>query len=214
MQADLEKAKVSTNLERGKKLNSIDAKKDIQRRSQDWSETRPEWGLARNAAFIVAPRSLTKNVNLDGRCFLHSYDWAQDAEGSLLETILTAPMVVAQWINTQYLFSTLDNVAYGSGSKITHNVIGKLGIMQGNGSDLMHGLPLQSVMSNDISAYHQPQRLITVILAPKALVSKIIERQAILKTLFFNEWVHLTLIEPHDGQAYKLNQKGHWILTN
>lgn len=214
LQADLEKAKVSTNLERGKKLNSIDAKKDIQRRSQDWSETRPEWGLARNAAFIVAPRSLTKNVNLDGRCFLHSYDWAQDAEGSLLETILTAPMVVAQWINTQYLFSTLDNVAYGSGSKITHNVIGKLGIMQGNGSDLMHGLPLQSVMSNDISAYHQPQRLITVILAPKALVSKIIERQAILKTLFFNEWVHLTLIEPHDGQAYKLNQKGHWILTN
>ncbi|MCW8408878.1 DUF2309 domain-containing protein [Legionella sp. PATHC035] len=211
--ADLEEAKSSNNLERGRKLNSKHAEQDILRRSQDWSETRPEWGLARNAAFIVAPRSLTKNINLDGRCFLHSYDWEQDPEGSFLETILTAPMVVAQWINTQYLFSTLDNVAYGSGSKITHNVTGKMGIMQGNGSDLMHGLPLQSVMRSDETPYHQPQRLLTVVHAPKALVSSIIERQAILKTLFFNEWVHLIIIEPSDGQAYKLNQNGSWILA-
>ncbi|WP_131794925.1 DUF2309 domain-containing protein [Fluoribacter gormanii] len=211
---DLEEAKFSNNFERGRKLNSIDAAKDIQRRSQDWSETRPEWGLARNAAFIVAPRTLTKNINLDGRCFLHSYNWEQDPEGSFLETILTAPMVVAQWINTQYLFSTLDNVAYGSGSKITHNVTGKIGIMQGNGSDLMHGLPLQSVMSSDERPYHQPQRLLTVVYAPKALVSNIIERQAVLKTLFFNEWVHLVIIEPSSGLAYKLNQTGNWILAN
>lgn len=211
---DLEEVKSSNNLERGHKLNSLHAEKDIQRRSQDWSETRPEWGLARNAAFIVAPRTLTKNINLDGRCFLHSYDWEQDPEGRFLETILTAPMVVAQWINTQYLFSTLDNVAYGSGSKITHNVTGKIGIMQGNGSDLMHGLPLQSVMRSDEIPYHQPQRLLTVVYAPQALLSNIIERQAILKTLFFNEWVHLVIIEPSDGRAYKLNQKGSWILAH
>ncbi|QMT61665.1 DUF2309 domain-containing protein [Legionella sp. PC997] len=211
---DLEKAKSSNNSERGRKLNSKHAEKDITRRSQDWSETRPEWGLARNAAFIVAPRSLTKNINLDGRCFLHSYDWEQDTEGSFLEAILTAPMVVAQWINTQYLFSTLDNVAYGSGSKITHNVTGKMGILQGNGSDLMHGLPLQSVMSRDETPYHQPQRLLTVVYAPQARVANIIARQAILKTLFFNEWVHLIIIEPSDGQAYKLNQDGNWILAH
>ena len=214
LRVDLEEAKSSNNLERGRKLNSTHAEQDIQRRSQDWSETRPEWGLARNAAFIVAPRSLTKNINLDGRCFLHSYDWKEDHEGSFLETILTAPMVVAQWINTQYLFSTLDNVAYGSGSKITHNVTGKMGIMQGNGSDLMHGLPLQSVMCSDETLYHQPQRLLAVVYAPQALVSKIIERQAILKKLFFNEWVHLIIIEPSDGRAYKLNQKGNWILAH
>ncbi|ARB90714.1 DUF2309 domain-containing protein [Legionella longbeachae] len=211
---DLDEAKSSNNSERGRKLNSVHPEQDIQRRSQDWSETRPEWGLARNAAFIVAPRSLTKNINLDGRCFLHSYDWKQDPEGSFLETILTAPMVVAQWINTQYLFSTIDNVAYGSGSKITHNVTGKMGIMQGNGSDLMHGLPLQSVMSSDETSYHQPQRLLTVVYAPQALISNIIERQAILKTLFFNEWVHLIIIEPNNGQAYKLNQNGNWILAH
>lgn len=210
---DLEQAKLINNLERGKKLNSMDALKDIKRRSEDWSETRPEWGLARNAAFIVAPRSLTKNINLDGRCFLHSYDWEHDAEGDLLETILTAPMVVAQWINTQYLFSTIDNVAFGSGSKITHNVTGKIGVMQGNGSDLMHGLSLQSVMNTDSCTYHQPQRLLTVVYAPRKLVYSIIEKQAILKMLFFNEWVHLVVIEPNEQLAYKLNKTGDWILA-
>ncbi|MCY7356998.1 MAG: DUF2309 domain-containing protein, partial [Rudanella sp.] len=138
-----------------KEHDSVGATK---RRSSDWAEARPEWGLARNAAFIVGPRWLTQALDLEGRCFLHSYDWQADHSQSHLETILTAPMVVAQWINTQYLFSTLDPVAYGSGSKITHNVAGMLGVMQGNASDLMHGLPVQSVSSTDDQAYHTPQR--------------------------------------------------------
>ncbi|STX81193.1 putative transmembrane protein [Legionella busanensis] len=179
-------------------------------RSSDWAEVRPEWGLARNAAFIVGPRQLTKPINLDGRCFLHSYDWTQDKEGSALETILTAPMVVAEWINTQYLFSTLDNVLYGSGSKITQNVTGLLGMMQGNGSDLMHGLPLQSVKSTDEEAYHEPQRLLTVVYAPRTRVSAIIARQDSLKTLFFNGWVNLVVIEPAEEVAYQLDREGHW----
>ena len=122
-------------------------------------------------------------------------------------------MVVAQWINTQYLFSTIDNIAYGSGSKITHNVTGKIGVMQGNGSDLMHGLPLQSVMSTDELPYHQPQRLLTLVYAPRDLVFSIIEKQAILKTLFFNEWVHLVVIEPSNHLPFKLNKTGDWILA-
>ena len=119
-------------------------------------------------------------------------------------------MVVAEWINTQYLFSTLDNVSYGSGSKITHNVTGQLGIMQGNGSDLMHGLPLQSVNSSDEDSYHEPQRLLTVVYAPRAIVDAIIARQDILKTLFFNGWVTLVVIEPTEEVAYQLDREGHW----
>jgi uncharacterized protein len=134
----------------------------------------------------------------------------QDEDGSLLETILTAPMVVAEWINTQYLFSTIDNVNYGSGSKITHNVTGLMGIMQGNGSDLMHGLPLQSVHSSDEESYHVPQRLLTVVYAPRAKVDALIEGQDILKTLFFNGWVHLIVIEPEENIAYQLDREGHW----
>lgn len=211
---NLESARLAANKKRAPKLGSTNPEKDITHRSQDWSETRPEWGLARNAAFIVAPRTMTQAIDLDGRCFLHSYRWEQDTDGSLLEIILTAPMVVAEWINTQYLFSTVDNVAFGSGSKITHNVTGTMGVMQGNGSDLMHGLPLQSVMSDDQNAYHEPQRLLTVVHAPKDRVHAIIEKQTVLKTLFFNEWVHLVVIDPTDEQAWQLSTSGEWVLFN
>lgn len=185
----------------------------IKKRSQDWSQTRPEWGLARNAAFIIGPRRLTKSIDLQGRCFLHSYEWNQDENSTALETIMTAPMVVAQWINTQYLFSTIDNISYGSGSKITHNLTSKIGVMQGNASDLMHGLPLQSVMKTDETLYHEPQRLLTVIYAPRQKIDPIIQRQDILKTLFFNGWVRLIAIEP-ELQAYELDKQGQWHLIS
>ena len=199
LQENLVKAKAKNAASRARHFNASGQTQPVEetaRRSQDWSEVRPEWGLARNAAFIIGPRKLTQALDLEGRCFLHSYEWAKDEQLTSLETILTAPMVVAEWINTQYLFSTIDNVGYGSGSKVTHNVTGKIGVMQGNSSDLMHGLPLQSVKSTDDINYHQPQRLLTVIYAPRENVSTIINRQEILKTLFFNKWVHLMVIEP------------------
>jgi len=46
-------------------------------------------------------------------------------------------MVVTQWINTQYYFATVDNAVYGSGSKVTHNPVGNVGVYQGNDGDLM-----------------------------------------------------------------------------
>lgn len=192
--------------------NSPDPARETLRRSNDWAEVRPEWGLARNAAFVVGPRQLTEKLDLEGRCFLHSYNWEQDTNHTHLETILTAPMVVAQWINTQYLFSTLDPVAYGSGSKVTHNVTGKLGIMQGNASDLMHGLPLQSVKRSDTETYHEPQRLCTVVMAPRTRVDLLVARQPVLQKLFFNEWVTLVALDPTDKQAYRLTPAGDWAL--
>lgn len=195
----------NTNKNRIKKYIS-----HIKTRSNDWAQTRPEWGLARNASFIVAPRKLTKLINLEGRAFLHSYNWQEDKEGALLTTILTAPMVVAQWINCQYLFSSLDNIAYGSGSKITHNISGKIGIMQGNGSDLMHGLPLQSLFRSDTNRYHEPQRLITIVYAPRTLINKIINVQPVLQKLFGNGWVMLVCIQPDENKIYYLKRDLTW----
>lgn len=43
-------------------------------RSKDWSQTRPEWGLAGCSAFVVAPRERTIGIDLEGKSFLHSYD--------------------------------------------------------------------------------------------------------------------------------------------
>ena len=182
-------------------------------RSRDWAQVRPEWGLARNAAFIVGPREMTRDIDLEGRCFLHSYDWSSDTTGKYLTTILTAPMVVAQWINSQYLFSTVDNAAYGAGSKVTQNVTGKIGVMQGNASDLMHGLPLQSVNSSDDTPYHEPLRLLTVVYAPRASVDSIIRNQEVLQKLCGNGWVSLACVDPTDNRVYSLTQDITWQLA-
>lgn len=165
-------------------------------RSQDWSQPRPEWALARNASFIIAPRSLTKTLDLEGRSFLHSYDWQLDEDASILTAIMTAPLIVGYWINTQYLFSTLDPIAYGAGSKVTKNITGKLGITQGNLSDLMHGLPLQSIGLEYNAPYHEPLRLTVVIYAPKERIISVIAGNEQLTTLVQNQWFHVFSMDP------------------
>jgi len=52
--------------------------------SRDWSQVRPEWGLAGNAAFGAAPRKRTQGIDLGGRAFLHSYDWQKDEAFKIL----------------------------------------------------------------------------------------------------------------------------------
>jgi len=205
--ADLDRARIKANEER---CATFSTTHKPHQRASDWAEVRPEWGLARNAAFIVGPRAMSANINLQGRSFLHSYDWEKDDDGKSLEIILTAPMVVAEWINTQYYFSTLDNAVYGSGSKVTHNVVGKIGVMQGNASDLMTGLPLQSVMSADGELYHEPLRLMTVVKAPLARVSRIIAENDILQKLFDNGWVALMVIDPHSGKFMRYGSGKIW----
>ncbi len=198
--------------EMGVNTTAARAQQAIGMRSKDWAQVRPEWGLAKNAAFIAAPRWLTKNINLEGRSFLHSYEWEQDSDGLLLTTILTAPMVVAQWINAQYFFSTLDNVAFGGGSKITKNITGKIGIMQGNASDLMHGLPLQSVFASDAEAYHKPLRLTVVVYAPKDRISHIIGQHEVLQKLFGNGWIYMICYDPQEQKQYQLKRNLQWGL--
>ena len=193
----------------GYKVNSVAS---AQRKANDWGETRPEWGLAKNAGFIVGPRSLTKNTNLYSRCFLHSYDWKLDAEGKALEGIMQGPLVVTQWINNHYYFSTVDNDIYGGGSKITHNITGKFGVVQGNGGDLKMGLPLQSLFGSDDAMYHQPLRLSVMIQAPIERVSGILSRNENLKILLDNEWIYLMVMDPLKENRIKRYKKNmEWL---
>jgi uncharacterized protein YbcC (UPF0753/DUF2309 family) len=210
--ADLAKARAAAAAERLARMAPAakDAVAAVTERANDWAQVRPEWALARNAAFIVADRGATRALDLEGRCFLHSYDWRADAEGAALEVILTAPMVVAEWINTQYYFSTVDNGVYGAGSKVTHNVVGGFGVMQGNGSDLMTGLPAQSVQSADGVDYHEPLRLMTVVQAPIARVEALIAKHGILQKLFGNGWVALLVTDPETGRFLRRNRDGSW----
>ncbi|NBC88567.1 MAG: DUF2309 family protein, partial [Alphaproteobacteria bacterium] len=141
------------NLDSGREIDA-----QVIARSQDWAQVRPEWGLAGCAAFIAAPRSRTVGRDLDGRSFLHNYDWRQDEGFGILELIMTAPMVVASWISLQYYGSTVDNRVFGCGDKVLHNVVGTLGVLEGNGGDLRTGLPWQSVHDGE-RLIHEPLRL-------------------------------------------------------
>ena len=172
------------------------------RKTNDWSETRPEWGLAKNNAFIIGSRELTKELHLNGHCFLHSYDWKTDENGDALSGIMQGPMVVTQWINNHYYFSTVDNQEYGGGSKIFHNVTGKFGVMMGNGSDLKAGLPLQSVNETDDKLYHRPLRLSVFIHAPKKRIQTILESHKNLRLLLDNEWIYLIVIDPMEENTF------------
>ena len=172
------------------------------RKTNDWSETRPEWGLAKNNAFIIGSRELTKDLHLDGHCFLHSYDWNSDKTGDALTAIMQGPMVVTQWINNHYYFSTVDNQQYGGGSKIFHNVTGKFGVVMGNGSDLKTGLPLQSVNETDNKLYHRPLRLSVFIHAPKNRIQGILQSNEKLQTLLNNEWIYLIVIDPKNANTF------------
>lgn len=210
---DLHRAQETATQERlGISKNSISA---VHKKTNNWSETRPEWGLAKNAGFIVAPRSLTKVMNLNGQCFLHSYNWELDKNGKALEGIMQGPMVVTQWINNHYYFSTVDNETFGAGSKISHNITGKFGVVQGNGGDLKIGLPLQSVNESDENLYHQPLRLSVFIQAPKENIQEILLKNDNLKTLLDNEWIYLLVMDPTSANSVSRYQKGmEWVNTD
>ena len=196
-----------TRLERAPLLAS-ESVAGLLRRSSDWSEVRPEWGLAGNAAFIAAPRSLTASVNLQGRSFLHNYDHHSDPEGKVLEQIMTAPMIVAHWINMQYYASTVDNRHFGSGTKTVHNVVGRFGIFSGNGGDLMTGLPWESL--HDGQDYqHVPLRLLALIAAPRTAIERVIANHPVVEHLLTNGWLNLIAVEDESFFRYGTNRS--WI---
>jgi uncharacterized protein YbcC (UPF0753/DUF2309 family) len=199
----LGKAAIATRRERAGRLGLSVAGSDeelataLQRRASDWSEVRPEWALARNAAFIAARRERTRGVNLDGRAFLHDYDAAADPDGSVLTLILTAPTVVASWINLQYLASTVDNRAFGCGDKALHNRVGMAGVVLGNGGDLRTGLPLQSVHAADDTWFHEPLRLQVIVEASVMAIDKVLTAHAHTRDLVENGWIRLFALDPN-----------------
>lgn len=180
----------------------------LKQRTLDWSEVRPEWGLANNAAIIFAKRDLTRGKDLAGRAFLHDYDPEQDAQGEILEALMSAPMMVANWINLQYFASVTVPDVYGAGNKLLHSVVGgNLGVIEGNGTDLRIGLPLQSVHDGTYWR-HEPLRLTVLIDAPRERIEAIIERQPNVAQLIQNQWLWLHRILPEGNQ--ERYSKGDW----
>ncbi len=206
------RASTATRAERAASLGLEDLRDDpaqllqaLRRRASDWSQTRPEWGLANNAAFVVAPRSMTRCLDLDGRVFLHDYDRQTDRGFATLEQILTAPMLVTHWINMQYHCSTVDNRQFGSGNKVLHNVVGgSLGVFEGNGGDLRVGLAMQSLHDGE-DWRHTPLRLSVYVAAPRAEIEKVMARHEVVRNLVENGWLYLFQLDER-GEAQRLGR--------
>jgi uncharacterized protein YbcC (UPF0753/DUF2309 family) len=215
VRAQLERAGAVTRRERAQKLGLADLTDDklyaaVVRRASNWAEVRPEWGLAGNALFIVAPRERCQHIDLQGRAFLHDYRFEEDKDQSILEAIMLGPLVVAHWINFQYYASTVDNARYGSGNKVLHNIVGgHLGVFEGNGGDLRIGLSLQSL--NDGERWvHTPLRLSVFIEAPRPAIDRVLAKHSKVRELVDNEWLHLYQLDA-SVRAIFTRRHGSWL---
>ena len=196
--------------ERALRLPRADSGDDVKKRSSDWSETRPEWALAGCKAFVAAPRSRTKGKGLEGRAFLHDYNWQKDDGFGVLELILTAPVVVASWISLQYYGSVVAPDVFGAGNKLLHNVTGGIGVVEGNGGALRGGLPWQSVHDGTNYA-HDPLRLSVCVEAPAEAITAILEKHAGVKDLFDNGWLHLFTLDSDGQMAQRYDGDLKWV---
>ncbi|MEM9723992.1 MAG: DUF2309 domain-containing protein [Pseudomonadota bacterium] len=193
----LDRAGVITRAERAPKLPGS-TPDSVMARAVNWAEVRPEWGLAGCAAFIAAPRGATVGKDLGGRAFLHSYDWRADDGFGTLELIITAPVVVASWISLQYYGSSVAPDVFGGGNKLIHNVVGGIGVIEGNGGRLRPGLPWQAV-HDGAQLMHEPLRLSVMIEAPREAILDVLKAHPEVRALFDNGWLHLFTLK--DGRV-------------
>ena len=213
LQLELRHAQLMSAHERCRRLASAprkptpkEALAHIEERASDFSQARPELGHATNASAVVGRRSITQGAFFDRRVFLISYDPTQDADGKILEGILLAVAPVGAGINLEYYFSTINNERLGCGSKVTHNITGLFGVMEGGGSDLRTGLPQQMV------EIHEAMRLQLVVEAKKSVLERIYSEQESLRELIAGGWLHLSTKDPDSGEIFIFERGTGFIL--
>jgi uncharacterized protein YbcC (UPF0753/DUF2309 family) len=178
-------------------MSAAEALAHVEERAEDLSQARPEYNHATNAVTFVGRRAQTRGLFMDRRAFLASYDPLQDdEEHSVLVGILSAVVPVCAGISLEYYFSTVDVQGYGCGSKLPHNIVSLLGVMEGAGGDLRPGLSAQMV------EIHEPIRNLFIIETTPAAMLRIMDSNATIGRLCRNEWVQLATLDPQDGRIH------------
>lgn len=168
----------------------------VRNRGSNLAEPRPEYGHTNNALCVIGRRELTKNLYLDRRSFLTSYDAKTDPQGVVLAQVMAGAVPVAGGINLDYYFSRVDNETYGSGTKLPLNVAGLLGVMTGGQSDLRIGLAGQMV------ELHEPVRITILIEADPVIIQGILEKAPRQMRLAKNGWIHMAALHPETGEFF------------
>ena len=194
--------------ERSRRFESINSKADLKKvhenvklRSVSLFEPRPELNHATNTLCIIGNRELTKNLFLDRRAFMNSYDHKIDPDGKYLFNVIKPIGPVCGGINLEYYFSRVDNYKLGAGTKLPHNVMGLIGVANGTDGDLRPGLPSQMI------EVHDPIRLMVIVEHHPEVVLKTIQILPATYEWFINEWVHLVVIDP-DTKKLSLFKNG------
>ncbi|MDO8960010.1 MAG: DUF2309 domain-containing protein [Rhodocyclaceae bacterium] len=185
-------------------LDPVAAMRHVWARRNDWSQARPELGHATNACAFFGRRAMSRGAFFDRRSFLISYDPTQDPEGKVLERHLLINGAVGAGISLEYFFSTVNNDQFGCGSKITHNVAGYFGVMQGASSDLATGLPKQMI------EVHEAMRLLVVIEQTLDIITAVYQRQPPLQELVGNGWVIVAAKDPASGAIHLFDPASGW----
>ncbi len=189
--------------ERSRRFMSVDTKKPIehihkavQTRSFSLFEPRPELDHATNSLCVVGGRWLTKNVFLDRRAFLNSYNYKQDPTGTFLLTIMNAVTPVCGGINLAYYFAKVDDQKFGSGSKLPHNIVGLFGVTNGIEGDIRPGLPKQMV------EVHDPMRLMCIVEHFPEVVLEVLQKAPKTYEWYQNDWIKLVVIHPETKELH------------
>lgn len=200
----IDKARLRNAHERARRFYSFDMTKSdeealrhVEQRSEDLAQVRPEYNHATNAACFVGRRGRTRGLFMDRRCFLTSYDPTSDDETtSILMRIMQAVIPVCGGISLEYYFSTVDNIGYGCGTKLPHNITSLIGIMEGAASDLRTGLSQQMV------EIHEPVRILFIVEAKPESILSIMDRNTLIKTYIRNRWVQIATLDPSSNQIH------------
>lgn len=169
------------------------ALRHVQARSEHIAEPRPEYGHCTNAVTYVGRREFTRGLFMDRRAFLVSYDATKDPANDALGRVLGAVIPVCGGISLEYYFSTVDNEAYGSGTKLPHNITGLIGVMNGFQGDLRTGLPVQTV------EIHEPVRSLFIVETTPERLMSVIKANKELVEFVCNRWVRMCTMDPDDG---------------
>ncbi|GIW22789.1 MAG: hypothetical protein KatS3mg068_1796 [Candidatus Sericytochromatia bacterium] len=171
-------------------------KQEMRKRSASYFDPRPELGHCTNSLCFIAHRNLTKDLFLDRRAFLNSYNYRNDRNGEVLFNVLKPLPLVCGGINLEYYFSRIDNAKLGAGTKLPHNIMGLIGVANSTDGDLRTGLPIQMLEA------HEPIRLLMIIEHHPNIVLNVIKKDSSVYNWFKNNWINLSVINPEDKNIY------------
>jgi uncharacterized protein YbcC (UPF0753/DUF2309 family) len=98
---------------------------------------------------------------------------------------------------------------FGGGNKLLHNVVGGIGVVEGNGGVLRSGLPWQSVHDGE-RLVHQPLRLSVCVEAPTEAINDVLARHHDVQALFENGWLHLFALDDAGRMAWRYRGGREW----